>query len=68
MPRTRLTNVRLLRLRANCALTRGPGCGLATLPVQRMRRTRSDGTHRADSPLARKCLRIAGVDIDHVAR
>jgi hypothetical protein len=26
-------------LRAYCALTRGPGCGLAALPVRRMRRT-----------------------------
>jgi hypothetical protein len=39
-----VTNVRLLRLpvlRAHCALTRGPGCGLTALPVRRMRRTHS---------------------------
>ena len=39
-----MTNVRLLRLPglcAQCALTRGPGRGLAALPVRRMRRTRS---------------------------
>jgi hypothetical protein len=28
-------------LRALCALTAGPGCGLAALPVRRMRRTPS---------------------------
>ena len=39
-----LADVRLLRLpvlRAQCALTRGPGRGLAALPVRRMRRTHS---------------------------
>ena len=44
IPGACLTHVRLLRLpglRAHCALTRGPGCGLAALPVRRMRRTHS---------------------------
>src|SRR5581483_5410640 len=48
-----LTDDRLLRprpLRAHCALTFGPGSGLAALPVRRMCRTRS-GIFRRSFPL-----------------